>query len=103
MLRLLATSLFAGLAVAEDGLAAWLRYAPYPGAQHHASSVPTHIVALNTSTSSPIYVAGQELQQGIQSIFGTQCNVHHSHWGAASSIVVGTVDEYNKAYGNLAT
>lgn len=112
MLRLLATTLFAGFAVAEDGLAAWLRYAPYPGSQQHAASVPQHVVALNQSIGSPVYVAGQELQQGIQGIFGKSCEVHHGEWGQGawghggwgqqrSSIVVGTLDEYNKVYGDL--
>lgn len=100
-MRTLLLSLFAGFAAAENGLAAWLRYAPLPGGERHYSSIPSHIVALNTTTSSPVYTAGQELQKGIYGIFGKQCNVHHRHYGAASSIVVGTVDEYSKAYGNL--
>ncbi|KAK3075464.1 hypothetical protein LTR53_001172 [Teratosphaeriaceae sp. CCFEE 6253] len=100
-MHLLALSLCAGFAVAENGLAAWLRYAPLPGGQHYHAPLPSHIVALNTTTTSPVYVAGQELQQGLQGIFGKQCNIHHSHYGAASSVIVGTVDEYVKAYGAL--
>jgi len=103
MIRLLALSLCASLAAAENGLAAWLRYAPLKGGEHFHSSLPSHIVALNTSTVSPVYVAGQELQQGIESIYGKQCNVHHSHYGAASSVIVGTVNEYTKAYGALSS
>ena len=100
-------SAFIGFVAAEDGLAAWLRYAPIPGASQYHDTLPSHIVALNTTTSSPVNVAAQELQAGIQSIFGKQCNVNWGQhgWGqhqpAASSIVVGTVAEYEKAYGNL--
>ncbi|KAK4556873.1 hypothetical protein LTR86_005853 [Recurvomyces mirabilis] len=100
-MHLLPLSLFAGFAVAESGLAAWLRYAPLSGSQHLHSSLPSHIVALNSTVGSPVYTAGQELQNGIQSIYGKQCNIHHGHWDAASSVVVGTVDEYTKAYGPL--
>ena len=100
-MHLLAFSLFAGLTAAENGLAAWLRYAPLSGSQHLHSSLPSHIVALNSTAGSPVYTAGQELQSGIQSIYGKQCNIHHGHWDAASSVVVGTVDEYTKAYGSL--
>lgn len=90
-----------GFAAAEDGLAAWLRYAPLPDASRYHNSLPSHIVALNSTTSSPVYVAAQELQQGIQSIFGKECSVGHGHQNADSSIVVGTLDEYTKAYGNI--
>lgn len=101
MLRSLISFGFIGLAVAETGLDAWLRYAPLPGADRYHASLPSHIVALNSTTSSPVYVAGQELEKGIEGIFGKQCNVHHGHWEPASSVIVGTLDEYNKAYGNL--
>lgn len=101
MLRSLISLGFIGLAVAETGLDAWLRYAPLPGADRYHASLPSHIVALNSTTSSPVYVAGQELEKGIEGIFGKPCNVHHGHWEPASSVIVGTLDEYNKAYGNL--
>lgn len=101
MLRALLSLAFAGIVTAESGLAAWLRYAPLPGANRYHASIPSHIVALNTTSSSPIYVAGQELEQGIQGIFGKQCDVHHGHYGASSSVIVGTLEEYTKAYGNL--
>ncbi|KAK5695412.1 hypothetical protein LTR97_008918 [Elasticomyces elasticus] len=103
MLRLLALSLCASFATAENGLSAWLRYAPLQGGQHFHSSVPSHIVALNSSTASPVYIAGQELQQGLKSILGKQCNVHHSHYGGGSNVIVGTLDEYTKAYGALSS
>ncbi|EMC99278.1 glycoside hydrolase family 67 protein [Baudoinia panamericana UAMH 10762] len=103
MLRFSFLSLLTGLAAAESGLNAWLRYAPYAGSVFDQSKVPLHIVALNTSTASPVYVAGQELQTGIDSIFGQQCNVHHSHWGPSATIVVGTIDEYTSVYGELSS
>ena len=92
-----------GLAAAEDGLAAWLRYAPLPDASRYHASLPSHIVALNSTNTSPVYVAAQELHNGIQGIFGKECSVSHQKHGAASSIVVGTVAEYTKAYGHLAS
>ncbi|KAK5135843.1 hypothetical protein LTR08_004491 [Meristemomyces frigidus] len=105
MLRtLLSTIGLVGLAAAENGLAGWLRYAPIPGAERYRAQLPSHIVALNATATSPVYVAGQELEKGLQGIFGKQCTVHHAHghWGAAPQVVVGTVDEYTKAYGALA-
>lgn len=90
-----------GLAAAETGLDAWLRYAPVPGASSLQSSLPSSIVALNSSSTSPVYIAGLELQKGIQSIFGKNISISQSSSAASSSIVVGTVDEYTGAYGNL--
>jgi alpha-glucuronidase len=82
-----------GLAAAETGIDAWLRYAPLPDADSYADSVPSLIVALNESEISPVYTAGQELQQGISGILGKQCGIHHDQQDP-SSIIVGTLDEY---------
>jgi len=101
LLNLFTLASIVGLAAAETGLAAWLRYAPIPGADRYHASLPSHIVALNSTTSSPVYTAGQELENGIQSIFGKSCSVHHGHYQSSSSVIVGTLDEYNKAYGNF--
>ncbi|RFU30502.1 hypothetical protein B7463_g5812, partial [Scytalidium lignicola] len=87
---------FLGLVAAENGLNAWLRYAPLPRNYRH--SAPSNIVLLNADQSSPVSTAGTELQKGIQSIFGQHVNINRksNSCDARSTIVVGTVDEYNK-------
>ena len=89
-------------AAAESGIDAWLRYAPLPRSYRSQYSIPTSIVALNTTVTSPVYTAGQELQQGIQGILGKSCSVKHEKQSGLS-IVVGTIDEYNNVYGDLAS
>lgn len=49
-----------GLAAAEDGLNAWLRYAPIKGAEGCHNKVPDAILTLNATEGSPVYTAGQE-------------------------------------------
>lgn len=90
-----------GLVAAENGLNAWLRYAPVPGASSLHYALPSSIVALNSSSTSPVYTAGLELQKGIQGIFGKNISLSSTSTNASSSIVVGTVDEYTGAYGSL--
>jgi alpha-glucuronidase len=87
-----------GLALAETGLDGWLRYAPLPSSTAWPS-IPKHIVVLNTTRTSPVYTAGQELQRGIQSILGQGC--HISNQKHDESIIVGTLDAYVAAYGKL--
>jgi alpha-glucuronidase len=93
---------FLGLTAAEDGHRAWLRYAPVPNADSY-QSLPSSIVALNSTKSSPVYTAGQELQQGIKGILGKQLSVstNGTRQTQASAIIVGTVDAYVKAYGDF--
>ncbi|KAI9683283.1 MAG: hypothetical protein M1822_006148 [Bathelium mastoideum] len=91
---------FIGFAAAENGLNAWLRYAPLPQASSYHSSLPTSIVALNATETSPVYTAGSELQKGIEGIFGKQLTVSHGTSNASSAVVVGTVDEYSKSTGS---
>jgi alpha-glucuronidase len=87
-----------GLAAAEDGLSAWLRYAPIKGAKGFHNKLPNSIVTLNATEGSPVYTAGQELSQGIGGIFGKKIS-HGSgktrrankHDGTAT---VGTVAAY---------
>lgn len=99
MFRLL-VFLFCGLAAAENGLNAWLRYAPLPGAVSKNAALPSSIVALNATSTSPVYVASVELQKGFHGIFGQQVNISFENT-SASSVVVGTVDEYTKVNGAL--
>lgn len=89
-----------GLAAAETGIDAWLRYAPLTGAQSYHSALPDSIVVLNSTQGSPVYTAGQELHDGIESIFGKSVEVCYSKENA-SSVVVGTVAEYEMVYGAL--
>ncbi|KKA18477.1 alpha-glucuronidase [Rasamsonia emersonii CBS 393.64] len=92
----------AALVAAENGLDGWLRYAPLPGASRYLHDLPSSIVSLNASETSPVYVAGSELQKGLQGIFGKQVSISHQNCNASSSIVVGTVDEYSKLCGSSA-
>ncbi|KAF2263323.1 alpha-glucuronidase [Lojkania enalia] len=88
-----------GLAKAEDGSHAWLRYAPVPNPNGYRS-LPSTIVALNSSKSSPVYTAGQELQKGIKGIFGKSLSINDTGKGP-SSVVVGTAEAYKKNYGEF--
>ena len=90
---------FFGFVAAENGLNAWLRYAPLPQASSYHSSLPTTIVALNTSNTSPVHVAGLELQKGIQGIFGKSLDISHQNSNDSFTVVVGTVAEYSKSGG----
>ncbi|KAI0968483.1 glycoside hydrolase superfamily [Xylaria arbuscula] len=86
-------SLSVGLAVAEDGLDAWLRYARLPDEIISQAGLPSTIVSLNKTETSPVYVAGQELQKGIKGILGRDLEVAHES-NQSLSIVVGTVEAF---------
>lgn len=65
---LLAGTLFTGRAAwAEDGSAAWLRYAPVP-TPHLYNTLPGHIVALGSAPSEQ--AAARELATGLTSMLG---------------------------------
>ncbi|KAI0814106.1 glycoside hydrolase superfamily [Xylaria sp. FL0064] len=87
-----------GLAVAEDGLNAWLRYARLPENIIREAGIPTSIVSLNITETSPVYVAGEELQKGINGILGKDLNVARKSNGSLS-IVVGTVEAFTATGG----
>ncbi|PSN61709.1 alpha-glucuronidase [Corynespora cassiicola Philippines] len=89
-----------GIAAAEDGSLAWLRYAAVPDASNY-SNVPSSIVALNSTKSSPVYTAGQELQKGIRGILGKQLSVNATGKSGASAVIVGTLDAYAESYGDF--
>lgn len=106
-LRFLLFGLLSFGVAAEDGLDAWLRYAPIPRAKCHHRKLPTVIVALNSTENSPVYTAGTELVQGINGIFGLNITAQHDVAAISNStntrkLVVGTVDAYTKAVGKLA-
>jgi alpha-glucuronidase len=93
-------SLGFGLAAADDGINAWLRYDRLPNNIIRQASTPSSIVALNATETSPVYVAGQELQKGIKGILGKQVDIAlKSKNSAASSILVGTIDAFTAAGG----
>ena len=87
--------------MAEDGSRAWLRYAPINTEGYNTLEVPSTIVALNSTKSSPVFTAGQELQKGINSILAKNVKVLSTGLSNSSAIIVGTIDAYTAAYGNL--
>ncbi|KAJ6484035.1 putative alpha-glucuronidase A [Mycena sanguinolenta] len=99
MLRPLLCLLFAAVVGAENGLQAWLRYAPLP-LGHSDAALPSSIIALNSSASSPVNTAGQELQRGIHGIFGKQLSVSTTGKKTTAAAVVGTVSQFQKAFGS---
>ncbi|PSK42147.1 hypothetical protein B9Z65_4061 [Elsinoe australis] len=86
----------ASLACAETGLDGWLRYARIPQAERYHASIPNRIVALNSTQGSPVYTAGQELRQGLDSIFGKPCGIsHRASSDQGGAVTVGTLDQLN--------
>lgn len=90
-----------GLAAAENGLDGWLRYAPLPCSQQCKSKLPASIVALNATETSPVYVAGLEVQQGLQSIYGKRADINHNNCKSSSSAIIGTLEQYRKSCGSV--
>lgn len=99
--RLLLATLFASCVAAEDGLNAWLRYAPIPNANCWQGRLPSTIISLNTTKTSPVYTAGEEIKTGLNGIFGVDVTVRHELQkvyatnGSDSVVIVGTVDAYS--------
>lgn len=89
-----------GFAAADNGLAGWLRYAPLPSSSHSHYTRPSSILALNSTASSPVYVAGQELQSGFQNILGDHIEIKNGGC-QPSAVVVGTVAQYKDACGGI--
>jgi alpha-glucuronidase len=85
---------------AENGLKAWLRYAPLPNLNDFHLTLTSNIIALNTSTASPVYTASLELQKGIKDIFSQAIKISDNSQPASSSLIVGIIDDYNKVYGD---
>lgn len=104
---LLITSL--SLAAAEDGLSAWLRYAPLSTSHIRYARVHSNVVILDSSPSSPVTTAGHELTTGIESMLGQHCLVDRAYeqrrrkgdQRSPASIVVGVLDKYRDAYGEI--
>jgi alpha-glucuronidase len=87
-----------GCVAAENGLNGWLRYAPLPCSGQCHSSLPSSIVTLNATETSPVYVAGTELQRGLKGVYGRNVRVTHTKC-RSSSLVVGTLDQYRELCG----
>lgn len=101
MFYLVSFLVFAFLVAAEDGLNAWLRYAPLTGTNSSQYSLPSSIVVLNSTDTSPVYTAGTELQKGFQGIFGKTVSIQNGASNTTStSVIAGTLEQYIKSYGN---
>ncbi|KAJ5198886.1 Glycoside hydrolase superfamily [Penicillium cf. griseofulvum] len=87
-----------GFAAAENGLNGWLRFAPLPCSGQCHSNLPSDIVTLNATETSPVYVAGTELQNGLKGVYGKHLKVTHNKC-KKSSVIVGTVDQYRDICG----
>ncbi|KAE9395330.1 alpha-glucuronidase A [Gymnopus androsaceus JB14] len=92
--------LFLPIVLAENGRQAWLRYAPVIDSSiTHPPTLPQSIIALNSTQSSPVFTAGQELQNGILGIFNEHLTVSHSNHSASNAVVVGTEAQFENAFG----
>jgi alpha-glucuronidase len=101
---LLPLAALASVVSAETGLAAWLRYAPYPGAAQHISGLPKSIVSLNATRESPVFTAGTEIREALHQIFNVTVKVDHppsKSYANSSAVVVGTVAQYEQAFGSI--
>jgi alpha-glucuronidase len=93
----------ASCVVANDGLAGWLRYSQLPedSLRSYVASLPTEIIKLPSSAKGPVSVAVDELQKGLEGIFGKDIPVATNNCsGNSTSLVVGTLAEYQKICGN---
>ncbi len=96
LLVIAAAGMFVRRAVAEDGAAGWLRYAPLTG---HAASecelLPTRIVVLDDALLTR--TAGAELARGLGSMCGRRETVSSSPGPEEGSLRVGTLEETARA------
>ncbi|KAL5113330.1 hypothetical protein ACEQ8H_008809 [Pleosporales sp. CAS-2024a] len=98
-MRILLNFLWAvGLASAEDGSSMWLRYAPVPVASNY-TALPSRVITLNATAGSPVYTARQELEEGINGIFGKQLQTSNSSGDGSAAIYVGTTAAFQEVYG----
>ncbi|KAL2864141.1 glycoside hydrolase superfamily [Aspergillus lucknowensis] len=80
----------------NNGINAWLRYAPLPAKTAALFPRYSHIVALSESEKSPIYTAGKELQEGLKKILLQDVDITNTLAGpgqlSATAILVGTFE-----------
>ncbi|KAL4757491.1 alpha-glucuronidase [Aspergillus foveolatus] len=102
---LLLTALLGVAAVAEDGLAAWLRYAPIPHAKSYHKKLPSVIVPLNATAGRPIDTAAHELADGIKGIFGKRLTLKNETRDDPTlpAVTVGTIEAYAEAGGDVSS
>jgi alpha-glucuronidase len=97
----------ASIALAEDGLDGWLRYARLPDCHLSGGTldaIPQVIVPLNATEGGPLETATKELQTGIQGILGLELDVANAGDSTdddKSTIIVSTVAAYEEEYGEL--
>ncbi|KAK4188579.1 glycoside hydrolase superfamily [Podospora australis] len=93
-ISLLLVTALSGLAAAEDGLNAWLRYARISDAKSYHKRLPSVISTLNATKGLPVHTAGEELVAGISGIFGKKISVAKSVSSKDTTVTVGTVKAY---------
>lgn len=89
-------ALFA-VALAEDGLDGWLRYARLPGhlLEQNIQSIPDVIVTLNATNNNPLETAGKELQTGLRGILGLDSSIRSNiQPDTSEQIILATADSY---------
>lgn len=86
-----------------SGLDAWLRYASLPSEIQRSHKRYYAIIALNDTKTSPVYVAGKELQEGIHRLLDQKVDLtfHASGTASTSTITVGTVDSFSSTGANV--
>ena len=90
------------LALAEDGIDAWLRYAPLEGVPNAlVVGVPASIVVLGSTPKGPLDSARSELQKGISGILGKDASIASGARCEEGTIVIGTVEAYQSICGDI--
>ncbi|CAK7206180.1 hypothetical protein SEUCBS139899_008966 [Sporothrix eucalyptigena] len=96
-------------ATAENGIDAWLRYAPLnasdPAVASLITQIPQRVIVLNATSTSPIFAAGQELFKACQGVFNRTVDIVYAvdncssvftaNSTPAKTIVIGTVTAFN--------
>jgi alpha-glucuronidase len=89
-----AVTMMASAAYAEDGSAAWLRYAPITNPAQY-SNIPSTIVVMGDSPADR--AAASELQRGLSSMLGRKFTIGPGD-GSADAIVVGSISELSHLF-----
>ncbi|KAL4895006.1 putative alpha-glucuronidase A [Aspergillus ambiguus] len=96
--------LWTNIAVAENGLNGWLRYASVGCNQHCYRALPSRVVALNSTQGSPLGTATEELQTGVHAITGKRLTItEDDECSRPSTILIGTVEDYRQICRNSST
>ncbi|KAL4938327.1 hypothetical protein BDV06DRAFT_231929 [Aspergillus oleicola] len=95
---------FLGLTTAEDGLAAWLRYAPVPEASLYHEYLPSVVVPLNATEGLPVFTAAHELVDGISGMYNKSIDINSvgiNDDNAALAIIIGTLSAFTEKGGDV--